>query len=77
LGLEHPDTLFTRLTLAFWAGLAGDASAARDQLADLLAIYERVLGPEHPDTLSTRHSLASWTAETVDGTAARRGGIRP
>ena len=38
-------------------------SKARDQLAALLPIQERVLGAEHPDTLTTRASLASWTRQ--------------
>jgi len=42
-------------------GEAGDAAGARDQLAALLPIRERVLGPEHPGTLNTRASLAYWT----------------
>ena len=60
-GPEHPHTLTTRHELARWTGHAGDAAAARDQLAALLPIYERLLDPEHPDTLTTRASLARWT----------------
>ena len=57
-GPEHPDTLITRDNLACWTGQAGDAAGARDQLAALLPIRERVLGPEHPDTLTARSYLA-------------------
>jgi hypothetical protein len=60
---EHPHALRTRDNLARWTGEAGDAAAARDQLANLLPIRERVQGAEHPDTLSARHNLASWTEE--------------
>jgi hypothetical protein len=70
-GAEHPGTLIARAKLAFWAGGAGDAAAARDQLAALLPIEERVLGAEHPDTLSARASLASFTGEAGDSAAAR------
>ncbi len=70
-GPEHPDTLAARQELARWTGEAGDAAAARDQIAALLPICERVLGPEHPATLATRHNLARWTGEAGDAAAAR------
>jgi hypothetical protein len=63
LGAGHPDTLSTRANLARWTGLAGDAAGARDQLAALLPVRERVQGPEHPDTLTTRADLAHWTGQ--------------
>ena len=55
LGPEHPDTLAARHTLAYWTGEAGDAAAARDQFAALLAIRERypargTRGPWPPGT---------------------------
>jgi hypothetical protein len=34
--------------------LAGDPVGARDQLAVLLPVRERILGPEHPHTLDTQ-----------------------
>ena len=70
-GPEHPDTLAARHELARWAGEAGDAAGARDQLAALLPIRERVLGPEHPDTLGTRHNVAYWTGHVGDAAGAR------
>jgi hypothetical protein len=51
--------------------MAGDAAGARDQLAALLPLRERVLGAEHPDTLTTRHNLASWTGQAGDAAGAR------
>ncbi|WP_170223624.1 tetratricopeptide repeat protein, partial [Nonomuraea turkmeniaca] len=60
LGAEHPATLSTRRNLAYWTGWAGDAAAARDQLAALPPICERVLGAEHT-TLIVRHNLAHHT----------------
>ena len=59
-GAEHPDTLAARHELARWTGEAGDAAGARDQLAALLPVRERVLGAEHPDTLTDRTDLAYW-----------------
>ena len=70
-GPEHPGALATRSELAYSAGQAGDAAAARDQFAALLPVAERVLGPEHPDTLATLASLAYWTGQAGDAAAAR------
>jgi CHAT domain len=52
-------------------GTAGNAAAARDQLAALRPVREMVSGPEHPATLATRRALASWTGEAGDASAAR------
>jgi len=62
-GPEHPNTLAALYELGRWTGQAGDAAGARDQLAALLPIRERVLGPDHPDTLTTRSQLARWTGQ--------------
>jgi hypothetical protein len=62
-GLEHPDTLTARHNLAYWTGQAGDPASARDQLAVLLQVRERVLGPMHPDTRKTRSNLARWSGQ--------------
>ena len=70
-GAEHPDTLTARHELAFWTGMAGDAAAARDQLAALLPVREQVSGPEHPGTLTARGNLARWTGEAGDAGGAR------
>jgi len=52
-------------------GQAGDAAAARDQLAAVLPVRERVSGAEDPHTLAVRHSLAFWTGQAGDAAAAR------
>jgi hypothetical protein len=70
-GPEHPDTLSARHDLAYWTGRAGDAAGARDQLAALLPVRERILGAEHPDTLATRNQLAIWTGVAGDAAGAR------
>jgi hypothetical protein len=70
-GPEHPETLAARRNFAGWTGRAGDAAGARDQLAALLPIHERVFGPEHPDTLAARHERAVWTGEAGDAAGAR------
>ena len=70
-GPEHPDTLTARHDLAVCTGEAGDAAGARDQLAALLPVRERVQGPEHRETLVTRNQLAIWTGEAGDAAGAR------
>jgi transposase-like protein len=70
-GPEHPGFLAAQSELAYSAGQAGDAAAARDQFAALLPAAERVLGPEHPDILINRHNLANFTGYTGDAAAAR------
>ena len=57
--------------LASETGLAGDPAAARELLAELLPVRERIFGPEHPETLADRQELASWTGEAGDPGAAR------
>src|SRR5207244_1042284 len=57
--------------LACLTGEAGDAAAARDMLADLLPIRERVQGAEHPQTMTTRHHLAHWTGQAGDAATAQ------
>jgi hypothetical protein len=70
-GPEHPGFLATQSELAYSAGQAGDAAAARDQFAALLRIRERVYGPDHSDTLAAREELAYWTGCAGDAAAAR------
>ena len=70
-GPEDQATLAARHGLASWTGESGDAAGARDQLAALLPIRERILGPEHPGTLAARHSLAYWTGAAGNATGAR------
>ena len=70
-GPEHPDTLAARADLAYWTGYAGDRASARDQIAALLPVIERVLGPEHPETLTVRANSARWTGEAGDAAGAR------
>jgi len=71
-GPEHRGTLGARNELARWTGaVGGNAAGARDQLAALLPIIERVEGPEHPHTLNTRGRLARWTGEAGDAAGAR------
>jgi hypothetical protein len=60
-GAEHPKTLTSRGSLAFWTGQAGDAEGACDLFAELVPLRERVSGPEHPETLNARSSLTHWT----------------
>ena len=70
LGPDHPDTLTTRLDLAFWRGEAGNPADAVEALEDLLADRIRVLGTAHPDALITRNKIAHWRGEGGDPAAA-------
>jgi hypothetical protein len=56
----HPDTLTSRHNVACWTGEAGDPGAAARMFAELVPVFERVLGAEHPDTLGARNILAKW-----------------
>jgi hypothetical protein len=71
LGPEHPGTLASLDNLARSYGQAGDPTRARDALAALLPVRERVLGAEHPDTLNARANLAYWTGQAGDSIGAR------
>jgi tetratricopeptide (TPR) repeat protein len=64
LGSEHPNTLITRHTAAFWTGQAGDLARALRLLQALLLDQQRILGPDHPDALTTRFNIASYTGKT-------------
>ena len=60
-GIDHPDTLTTRGSIAFWTELSGHSAEALRLFQELLPDRERVLGPDHPDTLATRSNIASCT----------------
>jgi hypothetical protein len=47
-------------------------AGARDLLAELLPIRERVQGTEHPETLTTRHNHAYWNTSRTPVPAVRR-----
>jgi tetratricopeptide (TPR) repeat protein len=58
LGLDHPDTLYSRNNLANAYQEAGRTGKAISLLDQTLAARERVLGPDHPSTLQSRNNLA-------------------
>jgi hypothetical protein len=67
-----PRVLNIRAELAAWTGQTGDASAARDQLAQQLHIYEHVwCRPNDPSVSIIRFNLARYTGEAGDAAAAR------
>ena len=70
LAADHPDTLETRRSVAYWRGEAGDAAGAVAELTTLLADHQRVLGADHPATLSTWGNLAYWRGEAGDAAGA-------
>lgn len=62
-GPEHRYALIMRGNIAHWTGEEGAPAAARDLFAELLPVYERVMGAEHPDTLDIHTKLAHWTEQ--------------
>jgi hypothetical protein len=52
-----------RGNIARWTGEEGAPAPARDLFAELLPVYERVMGAEHPDTLDIHTKLAHWTEQ--------------
>ncbi|MGH3976067.1 MAG: tetratricopeptide repeat protein, partial [Pseudonocardiaceae bacterium] len=70
LGPDHPYTLTTRHSLAYWRGKAGDPAGAATAFEQLLADCLRVLGSDHPNTLVTRSDLARWRGEAGDPAGA-------
>jgi tetratricopeptide (TPR) repeat protein len=58
VGIDHPDTLRTRNSLANAYQAAGRTAEAIALHERTLADEERVLGSDHPETLQTRNNLA-------------------
>jgi hypothetical protein len=57
-------------------GEAGDPAGARDLYAELLPLYERILGAGHRQTHTVRHDLDRWTrrAQEASDQAGGAGG---
>lgn len=72
LGVEHPETLDTRNSIAELTARIGDPNDAILQFQEVLDARSKVLGPEHPDTLVTLSNIAALTGRTGD----RLGAIR-
>ena len=58
LGVDHPDTLTSRITLALAYQAIGRLAEAVPLFEATVTDCERLLGPDHPDTLVSRHALA-------------------
>lgn len=58
-GIDHPDTLRTRSSLANCYLRVGRIAEAVQMHRTTLADRERVLGPEHPRTYTSRRRLAA------------------
>lgn len=67
---QHPDTLSAGASLALFTRDAGDPAVARDQLAALLPVRDRVSGTKHPATLAIRALFALFTGEAGDAAGA-------
>jgi plasmid stability protein len=56
---DHPETLFTRHSIAQEMAMRGKRTAAEAEFRDILAAQLRVQGPDHPHTLDARSELAA------------------
>ena len=59
LGLDHPDTLYSRNNLALAYQEAGRTEEAISLQEQTLTARERIQGPDHPSTLNSRDNLAT------------------
>ena len=59
LGLDHPDTLNARNSLAAAYRTAGRIAEAVPLFERTLIARQRLLGPDHPDTLTSQNNLAA------------------
>jgi len=57
-GVDHPDLLLARATLANSMHVMGDLAGARALFESVLAARERILPADHPDLLAARSNLA-------------------
>jgi hypothetical protein len=58
--------------LAWWTGLAGDATKARRLAQEVVDDSERILGAEHRKSVLNRLNLARWTGKFGDTAEALR-----
>jgi tetratricopeptide (TPR) repeat protein len=58
LGLEHADTLRSRMGLAVAMDAQGKYDAAANENREIVMVEERLAGPEDRDTLASRNNLA-------------------
>jgi DNA-binding SARP family transcriptional activator len=72
LGLDHPDTLDARHSLAAVYLAQGDRARARAEFTHVLAARRRALGAKHPDTLETRKHAALASAQVGRWSTSRR-----
>jgi hypothetical protein len=72
LGPAHPDTLATRLDIAYQIGENGRQAVAAERLQELLADCLDALGDDHRVTLTVRRDLARWRGESGRPADARR-----
>ena len=68
LGLEHRQTLTSRLSVIRWTGESGDTTQALRLAREAVADSTRLLGADDPLTTSARFEVALWTG--YDGDAA-------
>jgi Tetratricopeptide repeat len=70
LGKDHPETVRTRNTIAFYTGYTVEMRQALESFRNLLPYQEQVLGKDHPDTLITKDGIALCTGEAGEARQA-------
>jgi hypothetical protein len=61
LGVDHPETISSRIQIARWTGETGDIGRALSLANDAYADALRIFGAAHRMTLSSRFEVAVWT----------------
>ncbi|MFD0479230.1 tetratricopeptide repeat protein [Nonomuraea thailandensis] len=70
LGDDHPDTLWSRASVAFSYTMAGRAQEAVPMIDEVVADQERALPPDHPTLLAARYFQACTNAEEAGPSVA-------
>jgi hypothetical protein len=70
LGVDHPETISSRIQIARWTGDSGDIGRALSLANDAYADALRIFGAAHRTTLSSRFEVAVWTGHGGNAEAA-------
>jgi hypothetical protein len=70
LGVDHPETITSRIPIARWTGDTGDTGRALSLANEAYADALRIFGAAHRATLSGRFEVALWTGYGGNAEAA-------
>ncbi|HET7476268.1 MAG TPA: BREX system ATP-binding domain-containing protein [Dermatophilaceae bacterium] len=71
LPVEPPLRLVLRAEHAYWTGVDGAVTTARDEFDRLVTECTGLVGPDHADTMASRAQQAHWTGEAGEDATAR------